>query len=270
MVGSVHNMVKQQRQPVTLLAFVLLLAVAYAQELDTHGDPFAEPPYSWSKIDVTSSKACELIREVGQTLSMRLLYKNNGPAQIIKTNAIWNRVSKTNENEDFIINSYILYTYLIIARNDTLFECMTPVEDFTPVYNNYRWPTSTNLRIFDTTCRPIPVRNCQTNLAENKIVIDRKSPKALEARQAINDFIDKFLNPNRFEQLLYKVDVLMGVSCAYQQGNKVCLDLYEQRISDTNVELRPCSGCMEKKTDGTWDFGQPTCYPGDPFVIGMY
>lgn len=122
-----------------------------------------------------------------------------------------------NVNEDFIIKSYILNNYLVIARNQTLFECMTPVEEFTPIYKNYRWETSTNLRIFDTTCRPIPLRNCQSNLAENKIVVDRQSPKALEARQAINDFIDKTLNPKRFEQLLYKVDVLMGVSCAYQQ-----------------------------------------------------
>lgn len=94
---------------------------------------------------------------------------------------------------------------------------MTAVEEFIPVYTKYRWGTSTNFRIFDTTCRPIPVRNCQANPSENKVVIDRKSPKALEARQAINDFIDKTLNPKRFEQLLYKVDVLMGVSCAYQQ-----------------------------------------------------
>lgn len=122
-----------------------------------------------------------------------------------------------NVNEDFIINSYILNHYLIIARNQSIFECMTPVEEFIPIYKNYRWETSTNLRIFDTTCRLIPVRDCQTNLAENKLVIDRKSPKALEARAAINDFIDKTLNPMRFEQLLYKVDVLMGVSCAYQQ-----------------------------------------------------
>lgn len=106
---------------------------------------------------------------------------------------------------------------MVIARDQTLFECMTPVEEFTPVYNNYRWETSTNLRIFDTTCRPIPERNCRSNLAQNRVVIDPKSPKALEARQAINNFIDKTLNPIRFEQLLYKVDVLMGVSCAYEQ-----------------------------------------------------
>ncbi len=186
-----------------------------------------------------------MILQVGQAISMRLLMKGNGPAQIIQTNAIWTRESKvktyfptkkilykkynsiisynfmlysqTNVNEDFIIKSYILNNYLVIARDQTLYECMTPVEEFTPIYTNYRWETSTNLRIFDTTCRPIPVRNCQANPAENKFVIDRNSTNALEARKAINDFIDKTLNPNRFEQLLYKVDVLMGVSCAYQQ-----------------------------------------------------
>lgn len=126
---------------------------------------------------------------------------------------------------------------------------------------------SGNFRVFDTTCRPVGMRNCKSNLAENKLLIDKNSPEALEARQAINDFIDKTLNPQRFEQLLYKVDVLMGVSCAYKQGNKICLDLYEQRIGDVDVELRPCSGCMEKKSDGTWDFGRPTCYPGNPFMI---
>lgn len=92
---------------------------------------------------------------------------------------------------------------------------MTPMEEYTEYGDN--WSLSGNMRFFDTTCRPVTMRNCQTNLAENKIVIDRKSPEALEARQAINNFIDKTLNPQRFEQLLYKVDVLMGVSCAYKQ-----------------------------------------------------
>lgn len=92
---------------------------------------------------------------------------------------------------------------------------MTPMEEYTDYGDN--WSLSGNMRVFDSTCRPVTMRNCQTNLAENKIVIDRKSPEALEARQAINDFIDKTLNPQRFEQLLYKVDVLMGVSCAYKQ-----------------------------------------------------
>lgn len=122
--------------------------------------------------------------------------------------------SQTNVNKDFIIKSYILYNYVVIARigsNEDIFECMTPVEESTPV--NHKLKTSTN--IFTTTCRRIPVRDCTP--AANQIVIDPKSPKALEARQAINDFIDKTLNPTRFEQLLYKVDVLMGVTCAYQQ-----------------------------------------------------
>lgn len=92
---------------------------------------------------------------------------------------------------------------------------MTPMEEYTKYGTN--WAQTGNMRVFDTTCLPVDLRNCQTNLAENKIVIDRKSPEALEARQAINDFIDKTLNPQRFEQLLYKVDVLMGVSCAYKQ-----------------------------------------------------
>lgn len=144
--------------------------------------------------------------------------------------------SQTNVNEDFTITSYILNNYLVIARNQKIFECMTPVEEFTPVYQNYRWATSTNLRIFDTTCRPIPERNCQSDLAENKIVIDRKSPKALEARQAINDFIDKTLNPTRFEQLLYKVDVLMGVSCAYQQVYAECnLKVFNKKVESSRA-----------------------------------
>lgn len=145
----------------------------------------------------------------------KLIFPLRRSDQGIQTNHLCH--SQINVNEDFIINSYILNNYLVIARDQTIFECMTPVEEFIPVYTNYRWETSTNLRIFDTTCRPIPVRNCQAIPSENKFVIDRKSPKALEARQAINDFIDKTLNPKRFEQLLYKVDVLMGVSCAYEQ-----------------------------------------------------
>lgn len=123
--------------------------------------------------------------------------------------------SQTNVNKDFIIKSYILYNYVVIARigtSEDIFECMTPVEESTPV--NRRWDPSTN-KIFTTTCRLIPVRKCTPT--ENQIVIDPKSPPALEARQAINNFIDKTLNPTRFEQLLYKVDVLMGVPCAYKQ-----------------------------------------------------
>lgn len=92
---------------------------------------------------------------------------------------------------------------------------MTLMEEYTTHGENW-WMTG-NMRVFDTTCRPVTIRNCQPNPAENMVVIDRKSPEALEARRAINDFIDKTLNPQRFEQLLYKVDVLMGVSCAYQQ-----------------------------------------------------
>lgn len=95
---------------------------------------------------------------------------------------------------------------------------MTPMEE----YNTWGdiWTQTGNIRVFDTTCRLITPRNCQSNLAENKIVIDRKSPEALEAREAIHDFIDYTLNPQRFEQLAYKVDVLMGVSCAYKQVTK--------------------------------------------------
>lgn len=93
---------------------------------------------------------------------------------------------------------------------------MTPMEEFTKVFSS-TWSQTGHMRVFDSTCRPINMKNCQSNLAENKIVIDRNSPEALEARQAINDFIDKTLNPQRFEQLAYKVDVLMGVSCAYKQ-----------------------------------------------------
>lgn len=93
---------------------------------------------------------------------------------------------------------------------------MTPMEEFTKVFSS-TWSQTGHMRVFDSTCRPINMKSCQSNLAENKIVIDRNSPEALEARQAINDFIDKTLNPQRFEQLAYKVDVLMGVSCAYKQ-----------------------------------------------------
>lgn len=122
---------------------------------------------------------------------------------------------QTNTDPKAYAISYISYNYLVIARNQTIFECMTPMEEYTKYGEN--WAQTGNMRVFDTICRPVTMRNCQTNLAENKIVIDRKSPEALEARQAINDFIDKTLNPQRFEQLLYKVDVLLGVSCAYKQ-----------------------------------------------------
>lgn len=98
---------------------------------------------------------------------------------------------------------------------EPIFECMTPIEEYTTYGSNW-WRTG-NMRVFNTTCRIVTKRGCQPNPAENKVVIDRKSQEALEAHQAINDFIDKTLNPQRFEQLLYKVDVLMGVSCAYKQ-----------------------------------------------------
>lgn len=126
---------------------------------------------------------------------------------------------QTNPNPNAYAISYISYNYLIIARNQTIFECMTPMEEYTTSGRSYGldWWESGNMRVFDTTCRPVTMRDCQPSLAENKVVIDRKSKEALEARQAINDFIDKTLNPQRFEQLLYKVDVLMGVSCAYKQ-----------------------------------------------------
>lgn len=39
-----------------VFGLILLLSVAYAQELDTHGDPFAKPPYSWTELDVHSYK----------------------------------------------------------------------------------------------------------------------------------------------------------------------------------------------------------------------
>ncbi len=103
----------------------------------------------------------------------------------------------------------------MINGNKQIYECMTPMEE----YNTWGdiWMQSGNIRVFDTTCRLVTPRNCQSNLAENKIVIDRKSYEAKEAWEAINDFIDFTLNPQRFEQLAYKVDVLMGVSCAYKQ-----------------------------------------------------
>lgn len=140
------------------------------------------------------------------------------------------------------------------------------MEEYTKWRGENRAETG-HARLFDSTCRPVTMRNCQSDLADNKWVINPNSNEALEARQAISDFIDKTLNPQRFEELLYKVDVLMGATCAYRQGNKICLDLYEQRISDVDVELRPCSGCMEKRVNGTWEFEKPTCYPGNPFMI---
>jgi len=247
------------------LILSLLVTFVSAQELDFHGDPFALPPYSWKELDITWNKGQDVIWYAGNSINERLLNKGIGPAQIIKSNAIWTRSSKTNPDPKASAISYISYNYIVIARDQTIFECMTPMEEYTIWEQN--WIRSGNMRVFDTTCRPVTMRNCQSNEAENKIVIDRKSPEALEAREAINNFIDKTLNPQRFEQLLYKVDVLMGVSCAYKQDDKICLDLYEQRISDEDVELRPCSGCMQKKADGTWDFGKPTCYPGNPFMI---
>lgn len=39
-----------------VIVLYALLAVACAQELDTHGDPFAKPPYSWTALDTSSYK----------------------------------------------------------------------------------------------------------------------------------------------------------------------------------------------------------------------
>lgn len=144
---------------------------------------------------------------------------------------------------------------------------MTPLEEFTEWGANGSQPGK--VRFFNSTCRPITMRNCQSDLAENKWVLSTKSPEVLHARQALSDYIDTTLNPQSFEQLSYKVDVLMGVTCAYKQGNKICLDLLEQRISDVDVELRSCYRCVEMKSgdSGLWDFGTETCSPGNPFMI---
>lgn len=144
---------------------------------------------------------------------------------------------------------------------------MTPMEEYTTW--GEKGPQTGNARAFNITCRPVTMLNCQTDFADNKWVLNRNSFEVLEARQAISDYIDKTINPQRFEELSYKVDVLMGVTCAYKQGNKICLDLHEHRISDVDVELRPCYVCVEKKSGGPngWDFGETTCYPGNPYMI---
>lgn len=45
------------------------------------------------------TQASQLTEKVGLSLSMQLLMKGIGPAQIIQTNAIWTRESKVSTNK---------------------------------------------------------------------------------------------------------------------------------------------------------------------------